>query len=175
MLKAGWCLGGLCWLPGLLLPSAIDAQSGPGATHYLLPCPPACLPTVPCNYALQVARGARLLASASACILPSHLPTCPACSPLCSLLACVAGRAGRTSAGKCFRLYTAWAYQHEIEDNTVPEIQVGAGMWVVELGCMGPVSTALQAVPCPRSRWVLVAGWWAPVGGDGLCGPASMS
>lgn len=34
-----------------------------------------------------------------------------------------AGRAGRTSAGKCFRLYTAWAYQHELEDNTVPEIQ----------------------------------------------------
>lgn len=34
-----------------------------------------------------------------------------------------AGRAGRTSPGKCFRLYTAWAYQHELEDNTVPEIQ----------------------------------------------------
>ncbi len=34
-----------------------------------------------------------------------------------------AGRAGRVSAGKCFRLYTALAYQHELEDNTVPEIQ----------------------------------------------------
>ncbi|PRW59127.1 pre-mRNA-splicing factor ATP-dependent RNA helicase DHX16 isoform A [Chlorella sorokiniana] len=34
-----------------------------------------------------------------------------------------AGRAGRTAPGKCFRLYTAWAYQHELEDNTVPEIQ----------------------------------------------------
>ena len=34
-----------------------------------------------------------------------------------------AGRAGRTSPGKCFRLYTAWAYQHELDDNTVPEIQ----------------------------------------------------
>ncbi|XP_022327385.2 pre-mRNA-splicing factor ATP-dependent RNA helicase DHX16-like [Crassostrea virginica] len=34
-----------------------------------------------------------------------------------------AGRAGRVSAGKCFRLYTAWAYKHELEDNTVPEIQ----------------------------------------------------
>ena len=31
-----------------------------------------------------------------------------------------AGRAGRTAPGKCFRLYTAWAYQHELEDNTVP-------------------------------------------------------
>ena len=27
------------------------------------------------------------------------------------------------SAGKCFRLYTAWAYKNELEDNTVPEIQ----------------------------------------------------
>ncbi|KAJ1434750.1 P-loop containing nucleoside triphosphate hydrolase protein [Ochromonadaceae sp. CCMP2298] len=34
-----------------------------------------------------------------------------------------AGRAGRTQPGKCFRLYTAWSYQHELEDNTVPEIQ----------------------------------------------------
>jgi len=34
-----------------------------------------------------------------------------------------AGRAGRTSAGKCFRLFTAWAYQHELDDNTIPEIQ----------------------------------------------------
>lgn len=33
------------------------------------------------------------------------------------------GRAGRTQAGKCFRLYTAWSYQNELEDNTVPEIQ----------------------------------------------------
>ena len=34
-----------------------------------------------------------------------------------------AGRAGRTQPGKCFRLYTAWSFQHELEDNTVPEIQ----------------------------------------------------
>ncbi|CAH1784821.1 unnamed protein product [Owenia fusiformis] len=34
-----------------------------------------------------------------------------------------AGRAGRVSAGKCFRLFTAWAYKNELEDNTVPEIQ----------------------------------------------------
>jgi pre-mRNA-splicing factor ATP-dependent RNA helicase DHX16 len=33
------------------------------------------------------------------------------------------GRAGRTQAGKCFRLYTAWSFQYEMEDNTVPEIQ----------------------------------------------------
>ena len=34
-----------------------------------------------------------------------------------------AGRAGRTQPGKCFRLYTAWSYQNELEENTVPEIQ----------------------------------------------------
>ncbi|KAL7575772.1 hypothetical protein ACA910_003102 [Epithemia clementina (nom. ined.)] len=33
-----------------------------------------------------------------------------------------AGRAGRTRPGKCFRLYTAWSFQHELEPNTVPEI-----------------------------------------------------
>jgi pre-mRNA-splicing factor ATP-dependent RNA helicase DHX16 len=33
------------------------------------------------------------------------------------------GRAGRTQPGKCFRLYTSYSYQHELEDNTVPEIQ----------------------------------------------------
>ena len=34
-----------------------------------------------------------------------------------------AGRAGRVAPGKCFRLYTNWAFQHELEENTVPEIQ----------------------------------------------------
>ena len=34
-----------------------------------------------------------------------------------------AGRAGRTSAGKCFRLYTQWSFHHDMEENTVPEIQ----------------------------------------------------
>lgn len=27
------------------------------------------------------------------------------------------------AAGKCFRLYTAWAFKHEMEETTVPEIQ----------------------------------------------------
>ncbi|XP_016403421.1 putative pre-mRNA-splicing factor ATP-dependent RNA helicase DHX16, partial [Sinocyclocheilus rhinocerous] len=34
-----------------------------------------------------------------------------------------AGRAGRVAAGKCFRLCTAWAFKHEMEETTVPEIQ----------------------------------------------------
>lgn len=33
------------------------------------------------------------------------------------------GRAGRVGPGKCFRLYTQWAFEHELEDNTTPEIQ----------------------------------------------------
>jgi pre-mRNA-splicing factor ATP-dependent RNA helicase DHX16 len=33
-----------------------------------------------------------------------------------------AGRAGRTQPGKCFRLFTAYSFQHELDPNTVPEI-----------------------------------------------------
>lgn len=33
------------------------------------------------------------------------------------------GRAGRTQDGKCFRLYTMWAFQNELDEDTVPEIQ----------------------------------------------------
>ena len=34
-----------------------------------------------------------------------------------------AGRAGRTQPGKCFRLYTLWSFNNELEDTPVPEIQ----------------------------------------------------
>ncbi|KAJ3669811.1 hypothetical protein LUZ60_010135 [Juncus effusus] len=34
-----------------------------------------------------------------------------------------AGRSGRTGPGKCFRLYTAYNYFHDLEENAVPEIQ----------------------------------------------------
>ncbi|KAK0658833.1 Pre-mRNA-splicing factor ATP-dependent RNA helicase-like protein cdc28 [Lasiodiplodia hormozganensis] len=34
-----------------------------------------------------------------------------------------AGRAGRVGPGHAFRLYTKWAYYHELEANTTPEIQ----------------------------------------------------
>ncbi|XP_064405869.1 pre-mRNA-splicing factor ATP-dependent RNA helicase DHX16-like [Halichondria panicea] len=34
-----------------------------------------------------------------------------------------AGRAGRVAAGKCFRLFTAWAFHNEMEESTIPEIQ----------------------------------------------------
>lgn len=49
-----------------------------------------------------------------------------------------AGRAGRISAGKCFRLYTAWAYQHELDENTIPEIQrTNLGNVVILLKSLG--------------------------------------
>ncbi|KAK6619241.1 putative pre-mRNA-splicing factor ATP-dependent RNA helicase mog-4 [Polyplax serrata] len=49
-----------------------------------------------------------------------------------------AGRAGRVAAGKCFRLYTAWAYQHELEDNAIPEIQrTNLGNVVLTLKALG--------------------------------------
>jgi len=34
-----------------------------------------------------------------------------------------AGRSGRVAPGKCFRLYTKWAFLNELEDNVIPEIQ----------------------------------------------------
>lgn len=33
------------------------------------------------------------------------------------------GRAGRVGPGKCFRLYTSWAFKNEMDENTTPEIQ----------------------------------------------------
>ena len=33
-----------------------------------------------------------------------------------------AGRAGRTGPGLCFRLFTSWSFQNELEPNTIPEI-----------------------------------------------------
>src|SRR5262249_55616114 len=34
-----------------------------------------------------------------------------------------AGRAGRVGPGKCFRLYTQWAFNNEMDQDTAPEIQ----------------------------------------------------
>jgi pre-mRNA-splicing factor ATP-dependent RNA helicase DHX16 len=49
-----------------------------------------------------------------------------------------AGRAGRVAAGKCFRLYTAWAFKHELEDTQRPEIQrVNLGNVVLLLKSLG--------------------------------------
>jgi len=49
-----------------------------------------------------------------------------------------AGRAGRTAPGKCFRLYTLWSYQNELDDTTIPEIQrTNLGNVVLMLKSMG--------------------------------------
>nr|SZF06460.1 putative pre-mRNA-splicing factor ATP-dependent RNA helicase DHX16 [Psoroptes ovis] len=49
-----------------------------------------------------------------------------------------AGRSGRVAPGKCFRLFTAWAFQNELEDCTVPEIQrVHLGNVVLMLKSLG--------------------------------------
>ncbi|KAF5270505.1 hypothetical protein FQA39_LY08383 [Lamprigera yunnana] len=49
-----------------------------------------------------------------------------------------AGRAGRVAPGKCFRLYTAWSYKHELEENTIPEIQrINLGNAVLMLKALG--------------------------------------
>lgn len=46
------------------------------------------------------------------------------------------------AAGKCFRLYTAWAYQHELEETTVPEIQrTSLGNVVLLLKSLGDCAT----------------------------------
>ena len=48
------------------------------------------------------------------------------------------GRAGRTGPGKCFRLYTENAFQHEMLPTSVPEIQrSNLGMTVLSLKAMG--------------------------------------
>ncbi|KAM3580476.1 hypothetical protein VKS41_007139 [Umbelopsis sp. WA50703] len=49
-----------------------------------------------------------------------------------------AGRAGRTGPGKCFRLFTQWAFYNEMEENTVPEIQrINLGNVVLLLKSLG--------------------------------------
>lgn len=49
-----------------------------------------------------------------------------------------AGRAGRVAPGKCFRLYTEFAYDKELEDNNIPEIQrVNLGNVVLLLKSLG--------------------------------------
>ncbi|KII65040.1 putative pre-mRNA-splicing factor ATP-dependent RNA helicase DHX16 [Thelohanellus kitauei] len=49
-----------------------------------------------------------------------------------------AGRAGRVAAGKCFRLYTQWAFDKELEDNNIPEIQrINLGNVVLLLKSLG--------------------------------------
>lgn len=73
-----------------------------------------------------------------------------------------AGRAGRVAAGKCFRLYTAWAFKHEMEETTVPEIQrTNLGNVVLLLKSLGEGTTERLVIRsqfggcgCPISKHV---------------------
>lgn len=48
------------------------------------------------------------------------------------------GRAGRVCPGKCFRLYTLWSFQNELDDVLVPEIQrSNLDSMVLQLKCIG--------------------------------------
>ena len=58
--------------------------------------------------------------SASLCFCSAHTTSEPC--HVCHSHA-YSGRAGRVAPGKCFRLYTAFAYKNELEENTIPEIQ----------------------------------------------------
>ncbi|XP_042058204.1 pre-mRNA-splicing factor ATP-dependent RNA helicase DEAH1-like isoform X3 [Salvia splendens] len=49
-----------------------------------------------------------------------------------------AGRSGRTGPGKCFRLYTAYTFANELDENIVPEIQrTNLGNVVLTLKSLG--------------------------------------
>ncbi|NXK15204.1 DHX16 helicase, partial [Herpetotheres cachinnans] len=107
-----------------------------------VPCPPD--PRVPTSLGLRIPRSPcphilwsphRWVPVSPYLWVPtgSHVP-CPLCSPVPVPTVTGdgdpqasanqrAGRAGRVAPGKCFRLYTAWAFQHELEETPVPEIQ----------------------------------------------------
>ena len=50
------------------------------------------------------------------------------------------GRAGRTGPGKAFRLYTHHAFEHQLNENTVPEVQrTNLSNVVLQLKSLGPL------------------------------------
>ena len=55
--------------------------------------------------------------------------------------------------GKCFRLYTAWSYENELDESTVPEIQrtnlgEGGGMCDAGPGLFACVQVRVYARVC---------------------------
>ena len=81
-------------------------------------------------------------AAESTCLqTPRHSGANASSKFACSVLASArqrSGRAGRTGPGKCFRLYTEAAFQHEMLPTSVPEIQrSNLGMTVLALKAMG--------------------------------------
>ena len=66
-----------------------------------------------------------------------------------------AGRAGRVGAGKCFRLYTKWAFYNELQESTTPEIQrtnlVGVVLLLKSLGINDIVNFDFMDAPSSDS------------------------
>lgn len=66
-----------------------------------------------------------------------------------------AGRAGRTRAGKCFRLYTEASYEKELVENSYPEILrsnlAGVVISLKELGIKDLVHFDLMDPPAPET------------------------
>lgn len=62
-----------------------------------------------------------------------------------------AGRAGRTGPGKCFRLFTQWAFYNEMDENTIPEIQrinLGNVVLMLKVGCLELAKFIIPDIPC---------------------------
>lgn len=65
------------------------------------------------------------------------------------------------AAGKCFRLYTAWAYQHELEENPNTrdtEVNLGNVVLLLKSPCINdlitlvsPTSASRNTSPSPRT------------------------
>ncbi|TKS81314.1 putative ATP-dependent RNA helicase DHX40 [Collichthys lucidus] len=70
-----------------------------------------------------------------------------------------AGRAGRTSAGKCFRIYTKEFWEKSMPEYTVPEIQrTSLTAVVLTLKCLGVHDVIrFPYLDCPEERFILGA------------------
>lgn len=66
-----------------------------------------------------------------------------------------AGRAGRTGAGKCFRLYTKWSFYEEMPESPVPEILranlAGVVLQMLSLGITDLIHFDFLDAPSPES------------------------
>ncbi|XP_010755444.2 probable ATP-dependent RNA helicase DHX40 [Larimichthys crocea] len=70
-----------------------------------------------------------------------------------------AGRAGRTSAGKCFRIYTKEFWEKSMPEYTIPEIQrTSLTAVVLTLKCLGVHDVIrFPYLDCPEERFILDA------------------
>nr|XP_046246280.1 probable ATP-dependent RNA helicase DHX40 [Scatophagus argus] len=70
-----------------------------------------------------------------------------------------AGRAGRTSAGKCFRIYTKEFWEKSMPEYTVPEIQrTSLTAVILTLKCLGIHDVIrFPYLDCPEERFILEA------------------